>query len=106
MNSAQWQRLAVISICASAAVFLGWFLWVVLGFLAPVLGLFFGGWLVACLEEPLVAWITRRTRATRATAVAVTLLAVVFAVAVVWLLDAPTLQRDVTTSIATLPAQL
>ena len=67
MSTAYWQRLAVISICASAAVFLGWCLWLVVGFLAPVLGLFFGGWLLACLQEPLVAWVTRRNWCTKPT---------------------------------------
>jgi predicted PurR-regulated permease PerM len=106
MSTAYWQRLAVISICASAAVFLGWCLWLVVGFLAPVLGLFFGGWLLACLQEPLVAWVTRRTRATRPTAVAITLLTVLFAVVVIGILATPALQREVTSSVTNLPTQL
>jgi predicted PurR-regulated permease PerM len=105
MKTVQWQRLAVIGICASAAVFLGWVLWLVIGFLAPVLGLFFGGWLLACLEEPLVAWVTRRTHAGRPTAVAVTLLGVVFAVVVVGLVAAPILQREVSVGLTSLPSQ-
>jgi predicted PurR-regulated permease PerM len=106
MSTSHWQRLAVISICVSAAVFLVWCLWLVVGFLAPVLGLFFGGWLLACLEEPLVGWVMRRTRATRSTAVAVTLLIVALTLAGVGVLVVPALQREVGSSITNLPTQI
>jgi uncharacterized membrane protein YuzA (DUF378 family) len=49
-----WQRLASIGVCISAARFIGGSVWQLLGLLAPVLGLFFGGWLLACILEPLV----------------------------------------------------
>src|SRR5215471_16479106 len=106
MSNTYWQRLALISLCASAAAFLGWLMWLVVGYLAPVLGLFFGGWLLACLQEPLVAWVTRRTRATRSTAVACTLLCVLAAAVIVGVLAVPALQREVAFSVTNLPVQL
>jgi predicted PurR-regulated permease PerM len=106
MSNASWQRLALIGLCASAAVFVGWFLWLVVGFLAPVIGLFFGGWLLACLQEPLVAWVSCKTRATRSLAVAGTLLSVVFALVILGVLAAPALDHQVSTSAANLPTQL
>jgi predicted PurR-regulated permease PerM len=106
MSTSSWQRLAIISFCASATVFLGWCVWVAVGFLAPVLGLFFGGWVLALLQEPLVEWVTRRTHATRSTAVAATVLTVLLAVVVVGVLAAPVLDREVASSFANLPSQL
>jgi predicted PurR-regulated permease PerM len=106
MSTAQLQRLAVIGVCASAAVFLAACAWLLVGFLAPVLGLFLGGWLLACLQEPLVAWVMCRTRAGRTTAVAVTVLSVLVALAIVGFLVAPTLGHKVSTSVIQLPGQV
>jgi predicted PurR-regulated permease PerM len=106
MSTTQWQRLAVISVCACAAVLLAWCSWLAIGFLAPVLGLFFGGWLLACLQEPLVGWIARRSRASRSTAVAVSILAVGLVLGLVAVFAAPALEREVSSSLTTLPAQL
>ena len=50
--SPNWQRLALLGVCASAGVFLAGYAWQVVGVLAPVLGLFFGGWLLSCVLEP------------------------------------------------------
>jgi predicted PurR-regulated permease PerM len=106
MRIADWHRLAVMGVSGSAGVFLGWCLWQVISFLAPVLGLFLGGWLFACLQEPLVGWVACRTRASRPMAVAVTILAVCVALIIVGLLVAPALERDANSSLTDLPAQL
>jgi predicted PurR-regulated permease PerM len=106
MSTEKWQRLAYIGVCASAAVFLGGWAWAVVGYLAQVLGLFFGGWLIACLQEPLVAAVMRRTRAAHSTAVLATYLIVLSTVAVVWLLLAPVVSQQVTTSASELPVQV
>src|SRR5215470_8152141 len=106
MSTTRWQQVAVIGVSASAAVFLGWCVWIVVGFLAPVLGLFFGGWLLACLQEPLVARVRCRTRWSHSTAVAATLLTVVLGVLLVGVLIAPTLVAELSTSITNLPLQL
>jgi predicted PurR-regulated permease PerM len=100
------QRLALVGACACAAVILAGCLWLVVGFLAPVLGLFFGGWLLACLQEPLVARIMCRTRASRSTSVAVTIVAILIALVFVGYVLAPTIGREITTGAMTLPNQL
>ena len=102
----EWQRVAIIGVSASAAVFLGACLWLVVGLLAPVLGLFFGGWLLASLQEPLVTQVMSRTRASRAIAVAGTVMTILIAVILAGVLLAPTLSRELTTSMTTLPIQL
>jgi predicted PurR-regulated permease PerM len=106
VSTVGWQRVAIIGVSASAAVFLGACLWLVVGFLAPVLGLFFGGWLLACLQEPLVTQVMCRTRASRSIAVAGTVVTILIAVILAGVLLAPTLSRELTTSITSLPIQL
>ena len=106
MSTVEWQRVANIGVSASAGVFLGACLWLVAGFLAPVLGLFFGGWLLACLQEPLVTHVMCRTRASRSIAVAGTVVTILVAVVLADVLLAPTLSREFTTSMTNLPIQL
>ena len=106
MSTARWQRLALIGVCASAAVFVAGCLWLVVGFLAPVLGLFFGGWLIACLQEPLVAWLVCRTRASRSAAVAISILTSIIALGLASVLIAPSLGNQVASSVVNLPGQL
>jgi predicted PurR-regulated permease PerM len=105
-DTMQWQRVALIGISVVAAVFLGASLWLVIGFLAPVLELFFGGWLLACVQEPLVKQMMCRTRASRSTAVAGTALTIFAAVILAGVLLAPTLGRELGTSVTSLPDQL
>jgi predicted PurR-regulated permease PerM len=106
VSTVEWQRVAIIGVSASAAVFLGACLWLAVGFLAPVLGLFFGGWLLACLQEPLVTQVMCRTRASRSIAVAATVVTILVAVILAGVLLAPTLSRELTTSMTNLPIQL
>jgi predicted PurR-regulated permease PerM len=106
VNNVEWQRVAIIGVSASAAVFLGACLWLVVGFLAPVLGLFFGGWWLACLQEPLVTQVMCRTRASRSIAVAFTVATIFIAVILAGVLLAPTLSRELTASMTSLPIQL
>ena len=105
MNPA-WQRIAVLGICASAAVFLAGSLWQVLAALGPVLGLFFGGWLLSCLLEPLVRRIMRYTRAARSTAVISACAVVLLGAASVWFVLGPSIARQVTASATSLPSQV
>jgi predicted PurR-regulated permease PerM len=102
----EWQRVAIIGVSACAAVFLGACLWLAVGFLAPVLGLFFGGWLLSCLQEPLVTQVVCRTRASRSIAVAGTVVTILTAVILAGVLLAPTLSRELTASMTNLPIQL
>jgi predicted PurR-regulated permease PerM len=105
VSTAQWQRLAIIGVCGCAAIFLAACAWLILGFLAPVLGLFFGGWLLACLQEPLVGWVMCRTRANRPAAAIASVVIVVVAAVAVGALAAPAIQHDLSTSMARLPSQ-
>src|SRR5262249_44484725 len=61
---------------------------------------------LACLQEPLVELVARRTRAARPTAVAITLLSIVCALVLAGVIAAPTLQRELASSVTSLPAQL
>jgi predicted PurR-regulated permease PerM len=106
VSTIKWQRVALIGVAVSAAVFLGACLWFVVGILAPVLGLFFGGWLLACLQEPLVTQVMCRTRASRPTAVGATVVALFVLLVVAAVLIAPTLGRELGSSMLTLPIQL
>lgn len=100
-----WQRLALVGVCASAALFVASSVWHILEQLAPVLGLFFGGWLLACVLEPLVAWLMRHTRAQHSTAVLATYLLVFTALTLVWIGAAPALATQIGGSVTSLPAQ-
>src|SRR5207253_2117764 len=74
--------------------------------LAPLLELFFGGWLLACLLEPLVAQFMRHSHARRSTAVVATYLTMLVAVVLVWIGVAPVAAGQITTSVTNLPAQV
>jgi predicted PurR-regulated permease PerM len=94
-----------MGVCASAALFVARSAWHILGQLAPVLGLFFGGWLLSCVLEPLVAWLMRHTHAQHSTAVLATYLLVFVALALVWIGAAPALASQISGSVTSLPAQ-
>jgi predicted PurR-regulated permease PerM len=98
------QRLALVGICASAAVFVGGALWYVVGLLAPVLGLFFGGWLLSCLLEPLVSSVMRRAHVVRSVAVTTTYVCVIAVVVLVGLVAAPVVSRQIQATLANLPS--
>jgi predicted PurR-regulated permease PerM len=106
VSTTNWQRAALIGVCATAIVIVGACLWMVVGYLAQVLGLFFGGWLIACLQEPLVEAVRRRARMPRATAVIVTYAVVLVAVTGVWLVASPAVSRQVSTGMEDFPSQV
>jgi predicted PurR-regulated permease PerM len=101
--SPAWQRLTVLAICLCATIFVGGFVWQIVGTLSPVLGLFFGGWLLAAILEPIVAAIIRRTRAPHSLAVATTYLAVVAVLAITAIGTAPALADHFASTVASLP---
>jgi len=74
--------------------------------LAPVLGLFFGGWLLSCVLEPVVAWLMRDSHVQRSTAVLATYLVVLVAFTLVWIGVAPGLASQITASVTNLPGQI
>jgi predicted PurR-regulated permease PerM len=106
MNTATWQRLALVGVAASAAVFLAGSAWQAVGALAPVLGLFFGGWMLSCILEPAVAFTACHTRTSRSTAVLGTLVAVLAAIAVVWVGTAPFVTTQLNRSVNSFPEQV
>jgi predicted PurR-regulated permease PerM len=99
-----WQRAAVVAVCASAALFVTSALWQMLSMLAPVLGVFFGGWLISCVLEPLVTSLVDHAHLRRPTAIAATYLVVLLALVLVWAGAAPILAEQISTSGASLPA--
>jgi predicted PurR-regulated permease PerM len=86
-----WLRALVILACAALALFVVATLWQLGALLAPVLGLFFGGWLVACMLEPLTTGLTQRARLQPPLAIAVTYAAVAAVLVFGVLLIAPAL---------------
>jgi len=100
------QRTALLAVCASAAVFIGSWAWQIVGVLEPVLGLFFGGWLLACVLEPVVASVMRRTRTARSAAVLITYLALVLAMFLLWLFAGRVLGHQFDSGLRNLPATL
>jgi predicted PurR-regulated permease PerM len=100
--SSRWQRLAVIGVAASAAVFVGGAVWQIVGVLAPVLSLFFGGWLLAIVLEPLVGRIMRHAHLRRPTALVVTYLIIVLVSALVW----PWLTHGLQAGLTRFPSQV
>jgi len=99
-----WQRLTVLSVLACATIFVGGFAWQVVGAVAPVLGLFFGGWLIACVLEPLVRWFTLRTRAPRSLAIVTAYVVIVVALAVAAIGATPWLAEQMDATVAGMPA--
>ena len=95
--------MALVAICASAALFIGGYVLQVLGLLAPVLGLFFGGWLLSCVLEPLVGRLMRTAHTQRSTAVFVAFLFVLLLLGLTYALIAPTLSDQINRSIVGLP---
>jgi predicted PurR-regulated permease PerM len=76
------------------------------GLLASVLGLFFGGWVLSCILEPLVGWLMRMAHIARSTAVFTTFVLVLVAFVVVCVVLGPVLSVQIDESIAQLPATL
>lgn len=100
--SPPWQRPALIGVTVSAAIFVGGAVCQILGLLSPVLSLFFGGWLLATLLDPLVGRIMRHAHLRRPTAVLATYLIVLLASAPAW----PMVAHQVEVSVTRLPSQL
>src|SRR5262249_41939399 len=71
-----WLRALVVLACAALGLFVVDALWQLGGMLAPVLGLFFGGWLLACVVEPITDWLIRRAQLRRPLAIGATYAAV------------------------------
>ena len=103
--SPRWQRIAVLAICASAVVFVGSSLWQMLGFVAPVLGLFFGRWLLSTILEPIAGRLLRHRRAQRSAAVFATYVTVLVASALVWILVSPVVAAQIGASVSRFPVQ-
>jgi predicted PurR-regulated permease PerM len=103
--SPRWQRITVFAICASAALFVGSSLWQMLGLVAPVLGLFFGGWLLSTILEPIVGRLVRRTRAQRSAAVFAAYVIVLVTSALVWILVSPVVAGQINASVSRFPGQ-
>ena len=57
------QRAALVSVSATALIIAGVAAWFIVGVFAPVIGLFFGGWLLACALEPCAKGVMRLTDA-------------------------------------------
>jgi predicted PurR-regulated permease PerM len=106
VETATWQKLAFVGVAASAAVFLAGSTWQAIGALAPVIGLFFGGWLLSCLLEPAVTHVACRTRAARGTVVLGTYAVLVALLTLVAFAAAPNVESQVRRGIATFPAQV
>ena len=54
-----WVRALVVLACISLSLFIAAALWQVAELLAPVLVLFFAGWLLSCMLEPVVHGLSR-----------------------------------------------
>jgi predicted PurR-regulated permease PerM len=86
-----WLRALVVLACAALGLFVVGTLWQLGALRAPVLGLFFGGWLVACMLEPISNGLTQRARLQPPLAVAATYAALAVVLLFGGLLVAPPL---------------
>jgi predicted PurR-regulated permease PerM len=102
--NAALQRAALAGICVSAALFIAWAGWQVIASLGPVLSLFFGGWLLGCLLEPVIRRVMSLAHVRRPGAVAATYLTLLGALAVAWITLGPAVSQQVSASVASLPA--
>jgi len=84
-SSGALEVVVALALCAGAIVFVGGAGLQFIARIAPILGLFFGGWLVSAAFEPGVNWLARYSRMTRASAVAVNYLVVVVLLCLAWL---------------------
>jgi predicted PurR-regulated permease PerM len=97
-----WLRALVVLACAGLALFVIGTLWQLGMLLAPVLGLFFGGWLLACMIEPVTSALTQRTRLRLPLATGATYAAVAVVLVFGVLLIAPALGRQLDATVARL----
>jgi predicted PurR-regulated permease PerM len=97
-----WLRALVVLACAALGLFVVDTLWQFGGMLAPVLGLFFGGWLLACVVEPITNWLIRRAQLRRPLAIGATYAAVAAVLLLAGLLLAPTLASQLDATVARL----
>jgi predicted PurR-regulated permease PerM len=86
-----WLRALVVLACAALGLFVVATLWQLGALLAPALGLFFGGWLLSCMFEPITSSLTQRARLQPPLAIAVTYAAVTAVLVFGVLLIAPAL---------------
>ncbi len=100
--SRDWLRALVILACAALGLFVLGAVWQFGALLAPVLGLFFGGWLVATVVEPITGWLVSRAGLRPALAIGATYAAI--AGVLVWggLLLAPALGSQLDATLARL----
>ncbi len=97
-----WLRALVALACAALGLFVVDTLWRLGAVLAPVLGLFFGGWLLACVVEPITDWLVRRAQLRPPLAVGATYAVVAGVLVLGAILLAPTLASQLDASIARL----
>jgi predicted PurR-regulated permease PerM len=100
------QRAALLGVSATAAIVVGGTAWYVVGALAPVIGLFFGGWLLACVLQPCVDGVMRLTHVRRSIAVLTTYAALLVLIALGWWVAAPIIAHQLDTSLTRLPARI
>ena len=98
------QRAALLGVSATAAIVVAGTAWYVVSALAPVIGLFLGGWLLACVLEPCVDGVGRLTHARRSMAVLSTYAVLLVMIALAWWLAAPTVAHQLDTSLMRLTA--
>jgi predicted PurR-regulated permease PerM len=98
------QRATLLGVSATAAIVVGGAAWYVVSALAPVIGLFFGGWLLGCVLEPCVDGVARLTRVRRSVAVLSTYAALLVMIALAWWVAAPIVARQFDTSLTRLSA--
>jgi predicted PurR-regulated permease PerM len=93
-----WLRALVLLACVSLTLFIAAALWQVAALLAPVLVLFFAGWLLTCVLEPVVHGLSRLVRLRPAAAIGLTYagLAAVLVLAGVLLAPALASQLEIT----------
>ena len=102
-----WLRALVVLACAALGLVVVATLWQLGALLVPALGLFFGGWLVSCMLEPISDGLTQRARLQPTLAAAVTYAAVAAVLVFVGLLVAPALGTQLSATATRLgPASL
>jgi predicted PurR-regulated permease PerM len=87
-------RALVLLACVALGLFIVGTLWQLGALLAPVVGLFFGGWLLSCMVEPITGGLTQRTRLPLPLAIGFTFAAVAALLVIGGLLLAPALGRQ------------
>jgi predicted PurR-regulated permease PerM len=97
-----WLRALVVLTCGGLTLLVVSTLWQLGALLAPVLGLFFGGWLLACMLEPVTSALTQRTRLPLPLAIVATYAAVAAVLVFGVLLIGPALGRQLDATVARL----